>query len=58
MARRLARCRFVQDGSMETGRRSHEESEAALAARDHYVRHLMCDDVRRRFATLAEPFVW
>jgi 2-polyprenyl-6-methoxyphenol hydroxylase-like FAD-dependent oxidoreductase len=58
MARRLARCRFVQDGSMETGRRSHEESEAALAARDHYVRHLMCDDVRRRFATLAEPFVY
>lgn len=58
MARRLPRCRFVQDGSLQTGRRSHEESAEALAARDHYVRNLMVGDVERRYATLAEPFVW
>lgn len=57
MARRLPRCRFVQDGSMETGRRSHEESAQALAAREHYVRNLMAADVARRYATLAEPFI-
>ncbi|MBL8385962.1 MAG: FAD-dependent monooxygenase [Burkholderiales bacterium] len=58
MARRLPRCRFVQDGSLQTGRRSHEESPEALAAREHYVRNLMVADVARRYATLAEPFVW
>ena len=57
MARRLERCLFVQRGSMETGRRSHDESPGALEARAHYMRNLMQSDVERRFARLAEPFV-
>jgi 2-polyprenyl-6-methoxyphenol hydroxylase-like FAD-dependent oxidoreductase len=56
MARRHQRCLFVQKGSMETGRRSHDESPGALEARDHYIRNLMQADVAKRFATLAEPF--
>lgn len=56
MARRLERCLFVQKGSMETGRRSHDESPGAIEARDSYMRNHMQADVARRFATLAEPF--
>ena len=56
MAMRHERCLFVQRGSMETGRRSHDESPGALEARDHYIRNLMLADVKRRFARLAEPF--
>jgi len=56
MARRLERCLFVQKGSMETGRRSHDESPGAIEARDNYMRNHMQADVARRFATLAEPF--
>lgn len=56
MARRLERCLFVQRGSMETGRRSHDESPGALEARAHYMRNLMQSDVERRFTRLAEPF--
>ena len=56
MTRRHQRCVFVQRGSMETGRRSHDEAPGALQARDHYIRNLMHADVERRFAKLAEPF--
>ncbi len=56
MALRHERCLFVQKGSMETGKRSHDESPGALEAREHYIRHLMHADVERRFARLAEPF--
>ena len=56
MARRLERCLFVQKGSMETGRRSHDESPGAMEARDNYMRNHMQADVARRYATLAEPF--
>jgi 2-polyprenyl-6-methoxyphenol hydroxylase-like FAD-dependent oxidoreductase len=56
MARREARCLFVQRGSMETGRRSHDEAPGAIEARDHYIRNLMQADVAKRFARLAEPF--
>ena len=56
MAMRHERCLFVQRGSMETGRRSHDESPGAIEARDHYMRHLMAADVERRFSRLAEPF--
>jgi 2-polyprenyl-6-methoxyphenol hydroxylase-like FAD-dependent oxidoreductase len=57
MARRLDRCLFVQDGSRETGLRSHDESPGAEARREHYVRNLMEGDVTRRYARLAEPFL-
>ena len=56
MERRLQRCLFVQKGSMETGRRSHDESPGAIEARDNYMRNFMQADVAKRFATLAEPF--
>lgn len=56
MDRRLQRCLFVQRGSMETGRRSHDESPGAMEARDNYMRNFMQADVTKRFATLAEPF--
>ena len=57
MAMRHERCMFVQQGSMKTGQRSHDESPGALAARDHYIRNLMLADVEQRYARLAEPFV-
>ena len=56
MKRRLERCLFVQKGSMETGRRSHDEAEEAIEARDRYIRTMMEADVAKRFARLAEPF--
>ncbi len=56
MAKRHARCVFVQQGSMETGRRSHDESAEGLRARDHYLRRLMLADIDKRFARLGEPF--
>ncbi len=57
MAMRHERCRFVQQGSMATGQRSHDEAPGALKARDHYIRNLMLADVQQRYARLAEPFV-
>ncbi len=56
MDKRYARCLFVQQGSMESGRRSHDESPGAIERRNHYIRHLMHADVEKRFAKLAEPF--
>ncbi len=56
MKRRLERCLFVQKGSMETGRRSHDEAPEAIEARDRYIRTMMEADVAKRFARLAEPF--
>ena len=56
MDKRYARCLFVQQGSMESGRRSHDESPGAIERRNHYIRQLMHADVEKRFAKLAEPF--
>ncbi len=56
MARRLERCLFVQRGSMETGRRSHDETPGAIEARDNYMRNHMQADVAKRYAVLAQPF--
>ena len=56
MDKRYARCLFVQQGSMESGRRSHDESPGAIERRNHYIQHLMHADVEKRFAKLAEPF--
>lgn len=56
MKRRHDRCLFVQRGSKDAGRRSHDESPEALKARTHYMRKLMQADVDQRYARLALPF--
>lgn len=55
MRRRHPRCLFVQQGSMDTGRRSHDESEGALERLYGYLRVHGARDVAARYAKLAEP---
>jgi len=56
MGKRLDRCLFVQRGSLETGRRAHDEAPGALAALQDYARHRLEADVARRYQRLAEDF--
>ena len=54
-ARRHPRCLFVQQGSLATGQRSHDESPGAL---DRLYAHLRANgarDAEARYARLAEP---
>jgi 2-polyprenyl-6-methoxyphenol hydroxylase-like FAD-dependent oxidoreductase len=56
MTRRYDRCRYVQSGSLETGRRGHSEEPGSLEARYAYLRSGGAQaDLDRRLARLAEP---
>lgn len=56
MARRIDRCRFVQQGSLDTGQRSHSEAPGALESLQAYARTRLVADVARRYERLAEDF--
>src|SRR5262249_15758208 len=53
MARRFDRCRYVQDGSLATGERSHAEAADAPAPVLAYARTRMQADVTQRYTKLS-----
>lgn len=56
MRRRHERCLFVQQGSLHTGQRSHDETPGALEGLYAFLSQNMQAEVDRRYSRLAEAF--